>query len=293
MLNIMRALTISLPALFWAIILQAQIQGNADESKTLYSDILKMDRKYAIYLPAEYESSTRNYPILYLLHPAGPANTIPNHQSWLYYGELKQYLDKAIGNGEICPMIVVTPDANFESKRISYFNDPEGDFDFEDFFFKEFIPYIELNYRCRTEADSRAIAGASLGGAAVLQYAIHKPEMFSVACALSAAVRRYDSEYLKGKFPNVSDNVLIEWYQPYDVFSYFENLSENAEIKTRWYISCGDDDHLSPNNAELHTLLKSKGIAHEFRIENGAHDWLYWRNILPEFMVFISDSFLK
>lgn len=289
----MRILLLTLTSLFLTVAIEAQSQGTAYESKTLSSNILKMDRKFSIYLPAGYESSDRSYPVLYLLHPAGPANTIPNQQSWLYYGGLKQYLDRAIESGEILPMIVVTPDANFGSKRISYFNDPEGDFNFEDFFFKEFIPFIEKNYRCRTEKDSKAIAGASLGGAAVLQYVVHQPDKFSVACALSAAVRKYDSEYLKNKFPNVSDKVLIEWYKPYDVITYFENLPEKTESKTKWYISCGDDDHLSPNNALLHIAMKSKGIPHEFRIHNGAHDWSYWRNVLPEFMTYISDSFRK
>jgi enterochelin esterase-like enzyme len=289
----MRILSLTLTSLLLTIAIEAQSQGTAYESKTLSSNILKMDRKFSIYLPAGYESSDRSYPVLYLLHPAGPANTIPNQQSWLYYGGLKQYLDRAIESGEILPMIVVTPDANFGSKRISYFNDPEGDFNFEDFFFKEFIPFIEKNYRCRTEKDSKAIAGASLGGAAVLQYVVHQPDKFSVACALSAAVRKYDSEYLKNKFPNVSDKVLIEWYKPYDVITYFENLPEKTESKTKWYISCGDDDHLSPNNALLHIAMKSKGIPHEFRIHNGAHDWSYWRNVLPEFMTYISDSFRK
>ena len=289
----MRILLLILTSLFLTVAIEAQSQGTAYESKTLSSNILKMDRKFSIYLPAGYESSDISYPVLYLLHPAGPANTIPNQQSWLYYGGLKQYLDRAIESGEILPMIVVTPDANFGSKRISYFNDPEGDFNFEDFFFKEFIPFIEKNYRCRTEKDSKAIAGASLGGAAVLQYVVHQPDKFSVACALSAAVRKYDSEYLKNKFPNVSDKVLIEWYKPYDVITYFENLPEKTESKTKWYISCGDDDHLSPNNALLHIAMKSKGIPHEFRIHNGAHDWSYWRNVLPEFMTYISDSFRK
>jgi enterochelin esterase-like enzyme len=289
----MRILLLTLTSLFLTIAIEAQSQGTAYESKTLSSNILKMDRKFSIYLPAGYESSDLSYPVLYLLHPAGPANTIPNQQSWLYYGGLKQYLDRAIESGEIVPMIVVTPDANFGSKRISYFNDPEGDFNFEDFFFKEFIPYIEKNYRCRTEKESKAIAGASLGGAAVLQYVVHQPDKFSVACALSAAVRKYDSEYLKNKFPDVSDKVLIEWYKPYDVITYFENLPEKTESKTKWYISCGDDDHLSPNNALLHIAMKAKGIPHEFRIYNGAHDWSYWRNVLPEFMTYISDSFRK
>ncbi len=106
-------------------------------------------------------------------------------------------------------------------------------------------------------------------------------------------MRKYDSEYLKKRYPNVSDKTLTEWYKPYDVISYFENLTENTEIKTKLYITCGDDDLLSSNNALLHIALKSKGIAHEFRIYNGAHDWSYWRSVTPEFIMFISDSFRK
>ena len=289
----MKILSLLLLSLFWTISTEAQSQGTVYESRTLYSNILKMDRKFSIYLPAGYESSDRNYPIVYLLHPAGPANTIPNNQSWYYYGELKHYLDDAISNGEITPMIVVTPDANFATKRISYFNDPEGDFNFEDFFFKEFIPFIEKNYRCRTEKGSRAVAGASMGGQAAIEYALHQPDLFSVTCALSAAVRKYESEYFRTRFPNVNEKTLIDWYKHYDAISYFENLPANTESQTRWYIVCGDDDRLSANNSLLHIAMKSKGIPHEFRIHNGAHDWTYWREVLPEFMKYISDSFRK
>lgn len=289
----MKIIPFILLSLFLANSTDAQNNGTVYESKSLYSNILKMDRKYSIYLPAGYESSDRNYPVVYLLHPAGPANTIPNNQSWLYYGELKHYLDNAISIGEITPMVVVTPDANFGTKRISYFNDPEGDFNFEDFFFKEFIPFIEKNYRCRTEKGSRAVAGASMGGQAAIEYALHQPDLFSVTCALSAAVRKYESAYFKTRFPNVNEKTLMEWYKQYDAISYFENLPANTESKTQWYIVCGDDDRLSANNSLLHIAMKSKGIPHEFRIHNGAHDWTYWRSVLPEFMKYISDSFRK
>lgn len=38
------------------------------------------------------------------------------------------------------PMVMVTPDANYGDVRRSYFNDADGKFNFEDFFFKGFIP---------------------------------------------------------------------------------------------------------------------------------------------------------
>lgn len=40
--------------------------------------VLSATAKYAIYLPPGYDSSDRSYPVLYLLHPAGPKGTLPN-----------------------------------------------------------------------------------------------------------------------------------------------------------------------------------------------------------------------
>ncbi len=65
----------------------------------------------------------------------------------------------------------------------------KGDFLYEDFFFKEFIPFIEKKYRIRAEKQYRAVAGLSMGGGGTLIYALHHPEMFAAACPLSASVR--------------------------------------------------------------------------------------------------------
>ena len=106
------------------------------------SKILKMDRKYAIYLPPDYESSQRSYPVLYLLHGAGDDQT-----GWVQFGEILNIADKAINAGIATPMIVVMPDAN-TGKR-GYVNDVKGEWRFEDFFFEEFIPFIEKTYRIK------------------------------------------------------------------------------------------------------------------------------------------------
>lgn len=265
-----------------------QSQSVIDHSKTVKSQVLKSNVKYSIYLPAGYGSSDKTYPVVYLLHPAGPANTIPNNESWFSYGQLKSYLDDAIMKGSIVPMVVVTPDANFGTKRISYFNDPTGDFSFEDFFFQEFVPYIEKNYRVNKNTISKAIAGASLGGAAALQYAIHQPDAFGTVVALSAAVRGYVPEYLKNRYPDVNKEILKKWYEKYDVVGYFDHQQKNDIKNQKWFITCGDDDALSVHNAKLHIAMADKKIKHEFRIYDGAHDWMYWKKVTPEFFEFIS-----
>lgn len=273
--------------------LSAQTGGTVYDAKTLHSECLEGERKYAIYLPADYNTSERSYPVLYLLHPAGPRGTMPNQQGWINYGQLKQYLDAAIAKGEIAPMIVVTPDANGE-KRISYFNEPENSFAFEDFFIQEFIPYIEKNYRCRTERGSRAIAGASAGGGGAFIYALRHPELFAASCPLSAAVRPYDKTYMQNRYGNTySEAVLTKWYADFDIYALFKQLPEEKKNEVAWFIACGDDDALSVNNMKLHIDLKGRGINHEFRIGDGKHDWTYWRSILPEMLRFVSAQFVK
>lgn len=271
--------------------LQAQSASKVFDSLTIKSSILGEDRKFAVYLPAGYEDSQRSYPILYLLHPAGPRGTEPNQQAWIYYGELKQYLDKAIAAGEITPMVVVTPDANYGTIRRSYYNDADGKFNFEDFFFKEFMPYVEKTYRVRTDKNSRAIAGASAGGGGAIYYALHHPELFSVCCGLSAAVREWQDANMQNRYPDVSESKLKEWFKTYDVFNIIRNMPDNEKNQFKFYMTCGDDDALSVNNAALHDVMNKAGFKHEFRIKDGAHDWKYWRKILPDFMTYISDTF--
>jgi len=66
-------------------------QSRVLDNESLPSKILKSDRKYAVYLPAGYETSQRSYPVLYLLHGA-----TDNHTGWVQFGEVQRIADKAI-----------------------------------------------------------------------------------------------------------------------------------------------------------------------------------------------------
>lgn len=49
--------------------------GKVFDNLSVKSEILNGDRKYAVYLPPDYETSERSYPVLYLLHGAGDDQT--------------------------------------------------------------------------------------------------------------------------------------------------------------------------------------------------------------------------
>ncbi|MEJ7643642.1 MAG: alpha/beta hydrolase-fold protein [Chryseolinea sp.] len=270
-----------------SIFASAQSSKVAD-NLTLPSKILKGDRKYAIYLPPGYESSSRSYPVLYLLHGGGDDQT-----GWVQFGEIQHYADKAISDGIATPMIIVMPDANTGTR--GYVNTANGEWKYEDFFFQEFIPFIEKTYRIKTEKRFRAVAGLSMGGGGSFYYALHHPELFSSACPLSASTGPLSMDdakaWLDRNKQTASDAQLESFYKRYSSLELVNAMPDDQKKAVRWYIDCGDDDFLFEGNSLIHIAMRKKEIPHEFRIRDGGHTWTYWRTALPAVLEFVSVSF--
>ncbi len=263
-------------------------QGKVYDNLTLPSKILNGDRKYAVYLPADYETSKRNYPVLYLLHGGGDDQT-----GWVQFGEVKQIADKAIADGTSASMIIVMPDANTGVR--GYFNDVRGKWNYEDFFFKEFMPFIEKTYRTKPEKLYRAIAGLSMGGGGTFMYALRHPELFSTACPLSASAGPVDLKdadvRLKRTIPDATEEEVKKYYETQNALILVNNMPDAQKKAIRWYIDCGDDDFLFEMNSLIHIAMRKKEIPHEFRIRDGGHTWTYWRTALPTVLSFVSAAF--
>jgi enterochelin esterase-like enzyme len=278
-------LLITLFSLSFAAISQT---GKVFDNLSLKSIVLNMDRKYAIYLPPDYETSQRSYPVLYLLHGGGDDQT-----GWVQFGEVQNITDKAIQEGIATSMIIVMPDAN-TGKR-GYSNDATNTWRYEDFFFQEFMPFIEKTYRTKTEKRYRAIAGLSMGGDGTFTYALHHPELFAAACPLSAGTgpANLDSTRVRLKRENnkIADSSILAFYKRQSVLELVNTMPDSNKKAVRWYIDCGDDDFLYEGNSLVHIAMRKKEIPHEFRTRDGAHNWTYWRTALPEVLQFVSMSF--
>lgn len=263
-------------------------QSKVYDNLSMPSKILKGERKFAIYLPPDYETSQRSYPVLYLLHGAGDDQT-----GWVQFGEVQHITDEALRNGSATPMIIVMPDANTGQR--GYANDARGEWRYEDFFFQEFIPFVESHYRIKAEKRYRAVAGLSMGGEGTFMYALHHPEMFSSACPLSAATGPLTlddaRQRLSQRTPGLTDQQIEAYYNRQSIVLLVNNMPDDQKKAVRWYIDCGDDDFLYEGNCLVHIAMRKKDIPHEFRIRDGAHNWTYWRESLPNVLSFVSDAF--
>jgi enterochelin esterase-like enzyme len=281
-----------IPLFFAAMMAPVLLSGQTGivlDNLSLTSRILNMDRKYAIYLPPDYETSQRSYPVLYLLHGSGDDQT-----GWVQFGEVLHIADNAINQGKATPMIIVMPDANTGQR--GYYNDIQGQWRYEDFFFQEFIPFIEKQYRIKSDKRYRAVSGLSMGGGGTFMYALHHPEMFSSACPLSASVGSISLQQAKDNYKQrgmtgLTEDDIEAYYYKYNALPLIDSIPEDQKNAVRWFIDCGDDDFLYEGNSLVHIAMRKKAIPHEFRVRDGGHTWTYWRASLPEVLSFISDAF--
>ncbi|HVX25027.1 MAG TPA: alpha/beta hydrolase-fold protein [Parafilimonas sp.] len=272
----------------------AQPAGKVLEDEVIKSSILGKNVNYTVYLPWDYDISQRAYPVVYLLHGFTDDNT-----GWLQFGEINRYADKAIADGTIPPMIIIMPNADSSW----YVNSYDGKENYEDFFIKEFMPYVEKKFRIKAEKRYRGVAGLSMGGYGTLIYALKHPDLFAAAAPLSAGVYD-DSELITMPDQNYA-NVLARVYgrnlkgnerlnnvwKENSVLDIVARESTEDLSRVRYWIDCGDDDFLTKGNCLLHIALTEKHVPHEFRVRDGAHNWTYWRTGITDALQFIGYSF--
>jgi enterochelin esterase-like enzyme len=263
--------------------------GTVIDTCTVYSKILGMNRKYSIYLPPDYNNAARAYPVLYLLHGATDDNS-----GWVQFGEVQRITDEAIKTGVSAPMVIIMPDA--DSGVMGYSNSANGKWRYEDFFFEELIPAVEKRFKIKSAKRYRAVAGLSMGGGGSFMYALHRPDMFSSSCPLSAYVGPLDTTEMKSfvsrpSTKDASDQQLMAWFDQYSIVNYIKNSKDEKLKSVNWYIDCGDDDFLFEGNSLIHIAFKKRNIPHEYRVRDGGHSWSYWRTSLPHVLSFVSDTF--
>ncbi len=260
---------------------------------TLESRILKGERKFAVYLPPDYDTSTRSYPVLYLLHGYTDDQT-----GWIQFGEVHHITDNAIKNGKATPMIIIMPDAN--TGQPGYTNAMSGKWNYEDFFFEELMPHVEKRFRIKRNKRFRAISGLSMGGGGSFLYALHRPDLFSSAAPISASLGPQTVNEMKnfsyvGYWGYSESNYNKSDYERFNKLNNPLYLVDQEDSKTlnsvRWYIDCGDNDYLYKNNSLMHLKMREKGVNHEYRVRDGEHSWSYWRSALPSVLEFISQKF--
>ncbi len=143
------------------------------------------DRTVMVYLPPAYKTMpARRFPVVYLLH----GFTDDTDRWWgvvKHFVNVPKAMDAAIATGASKDLIVVMPDA-YTRYLGSVYSSGMNTGDWERYIAEDLVAYVDRHYRTIARADSRGLAGHSMGGYGTLRIGMKRPDVFSALYAMSA-----------------------------------------------------------------------------------------------------------
>ncbi|GAA1886844.1 alpha/beta hydrolase-fold protein [Asanoa iriomotensis] len=245
---------------------------------------------YTVYLPYGYDpAGATRYPVLYLLH--GRGDTM---QAWT---RVKADLDRMISDKTVPPVIAVLPDAPWSSRGNYYVDSAYTGADdpgrpVETAFTVDLVSHVDATYRTAAHRGARLVGGYSMGGAGALRYALAHSDLFANALVLSPAVYNplppADSSAREfGAFGAGAEKFSDEVYRRLNYPALL--TGRDPDLPVRMYIAVGDDEWANPDPADAahdldyeaatlyNNVRRADGVAAEFRVIDGGHDWDVWR----------------
>jgi enterochelin esterase-like enzyme len=222
---------------------RADIERGKLETVEYESKTVGAKRKLVVYLPPGY-SKDNKYPVFYLLHGKGG-----NEANWTKIGRADVILDNLYADKKLVPMLVVMPNGTVASavKTKDFISG------FENELLKDVIPTVESRYSVRTDRESRAVAGLSMGGGQALRVGLKHVDKFAWIGGFSSAIF--------GK-ANVQDPA-----------------EASKQLRLLW-VSCGDTDTLMKMNKSFRASLEEQKVPHIWHVDSGGHTFPVWRNDL-------------
>jgi S-formylglutathione hydrolase FrmB len=215
-------------------------------------------------------------PLLVLLHgrvgdsdattgPAGPDQV------------LSSALVQAVSHlGARAPVVVL-----LNGSGHSYFHD-RRDGRWASMLLDEAIP--DAARRFHTTPGRVAIGGVSMGGYGALHVAALRPNAFCAVGGHSAAIWEQAGESAPGAFDDAED------FARNDVFAAaragrFDHL--------RVWLDGGSDDPFRAADADLASLLRSRGVQVTHAVWPGGHDSAYWNAHMPAYLRFYAEALAR
>ena len=236
------------------------------------SKSLGTHRRMRVYTPPGY-SSTRKYPVLYLLHGIGGTDA-----EWTEACHANNVIDNLLADGKIQPMVMVFPDGNSRRTVADLAAAGRGDAPpggrgagagrgrgmnmeawltpFENDLLQDIILFIDSHYSVYTDRDHRALAGLSMGGGQTLNIGLVHPETFAYVGGFSSAPDTRMPPSALVPDPSVPKQLKLVW------------------------LGCGNKDGLIRISQAVHQYLKENGVPHIWHVDGNAHDTTEWDNNL-------------
>ena len=227
-------------------------------SFTLEAPQLNTTKKIWLYLPENYESTKKKYPVIYMFDAQ---NLFDSKTSYVGEWNIDEKLDS------LKAKVIIVGIEHGNDKRLEeltpYKNEKYGGGKADEmlnFIMQTLKPEIDKKYRTKPNAKNTTIMGSSLGGLTAFYGTIKYPDVFGKAGVFSPAF----------------------WINKKEIF---ELVSDKQKVKSKIYFLCGDkesQDMLIDLN-EMNALLSTKRCDCKYLtktkiVKGGEHNEKLWRD---------------
>jgi len=252
-----------------AAVASTLLQRRQDAS--FHSQALGGSLHFEVYLPADYATSRKRYPVVYFLH--GLPSTSTAYES---VGFVETALDK-VGR----PALLVVPQgARTNDTDPEYLDRGPGE-GWDTAIADELPRVVDSRFRTIRSRSGRALVGVSAGGYGAMHLALEHLDEFAVVESWSGYFHPTDPTGTK----------------PLDLGSSAKNSQADVhrqviaagsrlkELPTFIAFYVGRDDwRFSAENEQLNQELTRAGIPHVFRLYPGGHDQRLWQRYAPAWL---------
>ena len=202
--------------------------GNVKIIKDFSMPQLKTKRRIWIYLPPDYETSSKRYPVLYM-HDG--QNVFDDFTACAGAWDVDKTMERLFKSRKTPGAIIVGID-NAGKNRMREYNPwaeigGKGD-KYSDFIVDTLKPYIDKNFRTKKSRENTGIMGSSMGAYISLYIALKHPQIFSRVGLLSPAFWLYHDN-LKEMLEGVTVIEPVKFY-------FSVGTEEGDEERTKQYI---------------------------------------------------------
>lgn len=247
----------------WDNFLDVEKVSTAAKNVSILSDNFKIpqldrERRIWLYLPPDYESSKKSYPVVYMHDGQNLFDT-----STSYSGEWKvdETLNKLFEEKKF-GLIVVGIDNGGENRTNEYspwknekFGGGEGDAYLE-FIVNTLKPYIDLHYKTLQSNVNTAIMGSSMGGLISFYAGLKYPDVFGIIGTFSPSF----------------------WFAS----ECFEFAKAHSEIDSKIYFLVGENErgNMVQNTKKMISIIETNGFnkenIYERIVPKGEHNESFW-----------------
>ena len=227
-----------------------------------YMPQLKKYRKIWLYLPPDYYTTVKRYPVLYM---QDGQNLFDNATSFSGEWQVDETLNSLFLKGNYGSIVIGIENGGADRlNEYSPWNNPsygggQGDL-YSQFIAETLKPYIDLNYRTKPEPQFNAVIGSSMGAFISSYIAAKYPALFQKAGNLSAAY----------------------WFAKPQLINFIATNTQNYS-NSRMYFVAGSNESstMVSNNNEIKNSYQNRLLATENTMTKydsyGTHTENYWR----------------